>query len=79
MGLWLKFSSYGLKKLGIEPATPGKQGVWFIHHTKWAQVLLDIECDIQGHEERRGSVVECLTGDPGVTDSSLTGGTVLCP
>ena len=30
-------------------------------------------------EERGCSVVECLTQDQGVTGSSLTGGTVLCP
>ena len=29
--------------------------------------------------ERSGSVVECLTRDPGATGSSLTGITVLCP
>ena len=29
--------------------------------------------------ERSGSVVECLTQDPGAAGSSLTGVTVLCP
>ena len=30
---WLKVSSDRLVKPGIEPATPGLQGKWFIHHT----------------------------------------------
>ena len=30
-------------------------------------------------EEGGGSMVECLTQDRGIADSSLTGGTALCP
>ena len=33
---------------------------------------------IEGRE-RRGSVIECLTGDIGVVGASLTGMAALCP
>ena len=35
-GPWLQVSSERLVKPGIESATPGLQGKWFIHYTKVA-------------------------------------------
>ena len=32
-GAQLKMSSDRLEKQGIEPITPGLQGMWFIHYT----------------------------------------------
>ena len=37
-GPLLKVSSDRLVKPGIEPATPGLQGKWFIHHTTAAPI-----------------------------------------
>ena len=34
---------------------------------------------LEQNREWCSSVLDCLTGDRGLTDSSLTGGTVLCP
>ena len=38
-GPWLKDSSNRLVKPGMEPATPGLQGNWFIYYTTAAPVL----------------------------------------
>ena len=37
-------SSDRLVKPGIEPATPGLQGKWFIHYTTAALVMLNMLC-----------------------------------
>ena len=41
-GTQLKVSSDRLVKPGIEPATPGLQGKWFIHYTTAAPHLMII-------------------------------------
>ena len=44
---------------------------------KYAVSIYSICIPLQLHKERSGSVVECLTWDPGAADSSLVGITVL--
>ena len=38
-------SSNRLVKPGIEPATPGLQGKWFIHYTTVAPVFQGLSCE----------------------------------
>ena len=45
------------------------------NNTKNSLTIFD---NIKG-QECSSSVVECLTWDPGIAGSSLTGGTALCP
>ena len=45
-GPWLKVSSDRLVKPGIEPATPGLQGKWFIHYTTAAPFISLLYLDL---------------------------------
>ena len=69
MGPGLEVSSDRLEKLGIEPATTGLQGEWFIHYTTAAARQYFYQGNTQ-IVRNTVALVKCLTRDRGVAGSS---------